>query len=95
MAVRERSDPKQFYDFSFRELVADPVGAIGRMYGHFGFAFSGDAERAMRAWQDGNPQHKHGGHPYTLAEFGLSEQAIAERFARYSDRHAVPREPRE
>jgi hypothetical protein len=94
MAVRDRSDPKQFYDFAFGELVADPVAAIGRMYGHFGFALSAEAERAMRAWHEGNPQHKHGGHPYRLEDFGLSEGAIAERFAAYRARFEVPRETR-
>jgi len=93
MAVRERNDPQQFYDLSFRELIADPVGAIARMYAHFGFAWTAEAERRMRAWHASNPQHKHGGHPYSAEEFGLSEDALAERFARYAERFAVPREP--
>jgi hypothetical protein len=92
MAVRERSDPKQFFDLGFRELVSDPVAAIERIYAHFGFAWTADTERRMRAWHEGNPQHKHGGHPYTLAEFGLREEEIAERFRRYAERFGVPRE---
>lgn len=93
MAVRERSDPRQFHDLSFREMIADPVGAIARMYAHFGFAWTPEAERRMRAWHDENPQHKHGGHRYTAERFGLSEEGIAERFARYAERFDVPREP--
>jgi hypothetical protein len=92
MAVRDRHDPKQFYDFSFHELVADPVGAIARMYDHFGFTWTAEGERRMRAWHEGNPQHKHGGHSYTLAEFGLTEAAIGERFAAYAERFEVSRE---
>lgn len=93
MAVREHSDPGQFYDLSFRELITDPVGAIARLYEHFGFAWTAEAERAMRAWHESNPQHKHGGHAYTAEAFGLREEGIAERFAAYARRFDVPREP--
>ena len=92
MAVREQADPGQFFDLSFQELVADPVGAIARLYEHFGFAWTDEAERRMRAWHAANPQHKHGGHAYTAERFGLSEDAIAERFARYAERFDVRRE---
>jgi hypothetical protein len=93
MAVRGRSDPKQFHDLPFREMITDPVGAIARMYEHFGFGWTPEAERRMRAWYESNPQHKHGGHLYTAEEFGLSEGGIAERFAGYAERFDVPREP--
>jgi len=93
MEVRARSDPAQFHDFSFGELVADPVGAILRMYDHFGFAASPEAERRMRAWIAANPQGKHGGHKYTLAQFGLTPGAIRERFARYAERFGIEPEP--
>jgi len=89
MDVRAKADPAQFYDFDFRELVADPVAAIGRMYDHFGAALTPEAERRMRDWQTHNPQHKHGGHAYTLARFGLVEAEIRERFARYLQRFGV------
>jgi hypothetical protein len=93
MDVRAQADPAQFYDLSFRELVEDPVAAIGRLYDHFGFAFSAEGERRMRAWHAGNPQHKHGGHAYTLERFGLALPEIRARFARYAERFAVGVEP--
>jgi hypothetical protein len=92
MDVRARSNPAQFYDFSFRELVSDPVAAIRRMYEYFGFAPSPDGETRMRAWHESHPQHKHGGHRYTLLQFGLEEEAIRGRFARYTDRFDVEAE---
>jgi hypothetical protein len=92
MDVRARSNPAQFFDFDFRELVADPVGAIARMYAHFGFDFSAGAERCMRDWHAANPQHRHGGHRYTLERFGLVEAQIRARFARYVERFGVERE---
>ena len=92
MDVRARRDPAAFFDLSFPELVADPVAAVARMYDHFDFAMSAEAERRMRAWQADNPQGKHGGHHYTLEEFGLREDQIAERFARYTERFQVTRD---
>jgi hypothetical protein len=92
MAARARAKPAQFCDFSFRDLIDDPVAAIARMYDHFGFELSAEAERRMRAWQAENPQGKHGGHHYTLEEFGLREDQIAERFAAYRSRFEVTRE---
>ncbi|RIL06353.1 MAG: sulfotransferase family protein [Proteobacteria bacterium] len=89
MEVRARSHAAQFFDLDFAELVADPIAALGRMYEHFGFDFSAEAERRMRAWHATNPQHKHGGHRYALAQFGLAEGAIRERFARYAERFGV------
>jgi hypothetical protein len=47
----------------------------------------------MRAWHTDNRQHKHGGHAYTLAQFGLVEGEIRERFARYMRRFDVAAEP--
>jgi len=93
MDVRAKSDPAQFFDVPFRDMIADPVGAIARAYDHFGFPLSVEGERAMRTWHATNPQHKHGGHKYTLERFGLVEGAIRERFARYEQRFGVEREP--
>ena len=92
MSARARAKPAQFCDFSFRDLIDDPVAAVARMYDHFGFELSAEAERRMRAWQADNPQGKHGGHHYTLEEFGLREGQIAERFAAYRTRFEVTRE---
>ncbi len=92
LAVRDAADAGQFFDLPFGELVADPVAAVQRMYAHFGFELSAEAERAMAAWHADNPQGKHGGHQYAAADFGLSEGEIAERFAPYLERFQVARE---
>jgi len=92
MTARAASPAAQFYDFSFQELVADPIVAIKRMYDYFGLEFTSEAQRRMHAWHTENPQGKHGGHHYAAADFGLSDGAIGARFASYMRHFEVLRE---
>jgi hypothetical protein len=48
--------------------------------------FTTGAEAAMRAHVADAPQGKHGTHRYDLADFGLDEEQVGERFAAYLDR---------
>jgi len=90
--VRARSDPARFFDLHFRELVGDPLGAIARLYEHFGLGLSEAAERRMAEWHAANPQGRHGGHRYRAEDYGLSTGAIRERFGDYLERFGVERE---
>jgi hypothetical protein len=93
MAVRRGHDPAQFFDLSFRDILADPVGAAKRIYRHFGVALTPQAEERMHAWINNNPQGKHGEHRYRAEDFGLTDDAIAARFAPYLEQFRVEREP--
>jgi hypothetical protein len=92
MEVRGRRDPAQFFDLGFRDVVADPVSAIERMYAHFGVEHDEGAIDRIRAWRRENPPGKHGEHRYTAADFGLTGDAIADRFASYMKHFAIERE---
>ena len=92
MAVRRAQDPARFFDLHFREVVVDPVGAVGRMYAHFGLELDEKAERKLRAWHAANPQGKHGEHRYSADEFGLTPARMAERFATYRQHFGVEQE---
>lgn len=83
LAVRRASDPKRFFDLDFRDIDADPFGAVQRIYAHFGFEPTADADRAMRRHCAENPRGKHGAHAYSAEEFGLDAGRIRERFASY------------
>ena len=68
----------QFFDVSYDDLVADPVGTAEAVYAHFGLPFSGAAADAMRSLAGGGrsgPSHR-----YALADFGLTPAEVAERF---------------
>ena len=85
-ASRARSDERRFFDVDYRALVADPIAEIARVYDYYGLALPADTERAMRAFLDQNPQNKHGAHHYSLAEFGLTAEAVRDRLRFYIER---------
>lgn len=82
IAVRERA-PKNFMDVQHRDFHADPMAVVRRIYDHFGFTLSPDAERRMRQRIGTDPESQHGAHEYTLEQFGLDKGTIRERFADY------------
>ncbi len=92
MQARERLRPESFFDLHFHELLRDPISSIRAIYSRFGRELSPEAEARMRAWHEGNPQGRHGGHTYTSEQFGLAPEQIFERLQSYMDRFGVRRE---
>lgn len=81
-AARAKYDPAQFVDIDFAELRSDPFGAVQQVYDAIGADFTHDARAAMVALDedsksgDRRPQHK-----YSLADYGLTAEQVAEAFA--------------
>ena len=92
MAARRELGEHRFFDVPFRETVSDPATAVGRVYSHFGIDYPKETEDLLRAWHRDHPQHKHGEHRYSAADFGLVPDAMRERFAAYIERFDIPRE---
>jgi hypothetical protein len=92
MEARRELGEERFFDIGFRETVSDPATAVGRLYAHFGIDYAPETEARLREWQLAHPQHKHGEHKYSAADFGLVPGAMRERFAAYIDRFAIPAE---
>lgn len=78
--------PERFFDVGFKQLVEDPIGAVRRIYDHFGYEFHPQMETGMRRWLKDNPQGKHGKHRYDLAQFGLCEDQVQQSMGDYWDR---------
>jgi hypothetical protein len=85
--ARHEADPASsatFVDVDHGELVSDPAGVVERVYSAAGIGLGGDVRAAVEAENarslsgDRAPAHR-----YTLADYGLSEAQIAERFAGY------------
>ncbi|HTQ89773.1 MAG TPA: sulfotransferase, partial [Streptosporangiaceae bacterium] len=79
-AERARHDAPQFFDVSYDDLVLDPLGVVESVYAYFGLPLSGAAADAMRLLASGDEGHGRPSHRYTLEEFGLTKEKVAERF---------------
>ncbi len=86
-AARSKADPARFIDVTYSNLLADPVGVVKSIYAHVGRSCSPEFERSMREWLAANPQHKHGVHRYSLAQFGLDADEVRKATSDYRARY--------
>jgi hypothetical protein len=91
-AARERAAPGRIYDIQYAEMVADPLGAVRRLYDHFGYEYTPAFEAGAADWLARHPQHKHGRHSYSGAQFGLERRALDADFSWYRERYRVSSE---
>ncbi|MEH6588124.1 MAG: sulfotransferase [Halioglobus sp.] len=84
LAVRDKLPQELFVDCSQQEFVDDPMGVVQRVYDGFGMALSDEGRSALQAHIDANPKGKHGKHEYSLEEYGLTRDLIAQRFGFYT-----------
>jgi hypothetical protein len=89
LAMRDRSDERQFLDVNYRDLEHEPLAAIERVYDFLGWPLTGNARAAMLRFLAANPKDKHGAHRYSLAQYGLDRATERARFAAYCDRFQV------
>jgi hypothetical protein len=89
MDSRERLGEARIVDVHYADLIRRPVETMRRLYAALGDPFTPQAEAAMQAWLDDNPQGKFGKHEYRLAEYGLSPEGLAPSFERYLARYEV------
>jgi len=91
-ASRAHAAPSRIYDMPYQDLVSDPLGAVQRLYAHFGYPYTPEFETRATTWLKEHPQHKHGKHRYSLERFGLGRRMIADRFSWYCERYQIPPE---
>ena len=85
---RDPANDARFFDIGFREFQADPIVPIHRLYEWLGDELTPSTVDRMLAWRAENPRDKHGVHTYDADQFGITEQALAQRFGAYRDRFA-------
>jgi hypothetical protein len=73
-------------------LVADPVGEMREIHRRLDIATPDEVAAAVGAWHAANPKNARGRNDYSLAQYGLDEAAVADRFGAYMRRFAIPRE---
>ena len=81
-------------DVHFADLIAQPLETVAALYDRLGISFSETAREAMSRHLETDHHGKGPVRPYTLAEFGLSEEAVEAAFGRYLDHFGIKREKR-
>lgn len=89
-AYRDRHGEHAIHDIQYEAQLRDPVGTMRKLYAHFDEPLSAEAEARITRLAAENPQHKHGKHRYSLAEFGLTAEGVRQRYRDYCERFAIP-----
>lgn len=77
-AIAERAciGEDRFLDVHHRDLVADPMATVRRVYDWLGMELKTDVAQSILLWQDANALGAHGAHRYTAEQFGLTADQI-------------------
>ncbi len=86
LACRDQIDPARILDVEYTDFIAEPAATARSIYGHFGIRVTDDLEAAWAAHVTAHPQGEHGEHEYSLAEYGLTESQVLNRFTAYLER---------
>ena len=83
---RDRLADNRICDIKYEEICRDPIGAVRRIYGHFGWSMSSGAEQRMRALVAKQTERQSANHRYDLSQFGSSAEEVLHAFAPYCQR---------
>jgi hypothetical protein len=83
-------DPRVIH-LPFKEIVADPIAAVAKVYEHAGLHLTATYERRMRTWlsDPANKIDRYGRYHYSHEPFGITEAWVRELFAGYSKRFGL------
>ncbi|WP_197378810.1 sulfotransferase family protein [Mycolicibacterium mengxianglii] len=81
-SVRAQHDPVQFCDVDYFDFIKDPLASVEGIYRHFDIEYTAAARAAM---ENSHEESKKGPrapkHTYSLADYGLTDEQVKERFA--------------
>jgi hypothetical protein len=77
---------ERFLDLYYDDLVANPIGAVRKVYSHFDLPFPERLEERIEEFIDRNPKDRFGRHRYDLAQFGMNREEEMKRYAAYRER---------
>jgi Sulfotransferase family len=89
MAWRKANPQVRVLDLRFKDIVADPVAAVRRVYDHAGMDFTPETGRAVQGWWAANPADKHGQHRYELADYGLTREQVETVYTDYIETYGA------
>jgi hypothetical protein len=83
---------QRFFDVQQREIDADALGTVQRVYDFLGLELSAQMKTELQAWVNKNRSGTHGTHRYTPEQFGLSKVQLRSDYAFYIKHFDVPLE---
>ena len=86
---RDRLSSDRICDVDYDQICRDPIAAVRRIYDHFGWPLSPDAEQSMRALVASQGRGQSGNHRYHLSQFGSSAEEVFSAFAPYCERFGL------
>ena len=86
---RDRLPNNRICDVEYGEISRDPITAVRRIYNHFGWSLSRDAEHRMRVLVTTHVQRQPGNHRYHLSQFGSSAEQVLSAFIPYCQRFGL------
>src|SRR5262249_26823408 len=89
IAARSRVGEGRFLDIHHRELLADPMGCVRRIYDFLALELLPSVERAIADWQDANRSGAHGSPRYTPEQFGLSTAQLRSDYDFYTRHYDI------
>jgi hypothetical protein len=93
MLAREAIPVAQQLDVQYDEMNRDWRAVMQRIYEFARLPFDVETEQKLAAWQEqSDSENHHGGHRYTLEEFGTTAAEVEARMGFYRERFTIPHE---
>ena len=83
IAARARLGEDRFVDVHHRDLIADPMREVSRVYEIIGCQLTPAVAQAIEAWQVENRAGAYGTHRYTPEQFGLNAAQLRSDYEFY------------
>jgi len=83
---RDRFPNNRICDIQYDEIRREPIGAVRRIYEHFGWTLSREAEQRMRLLLASQAERQSANHRYDLSQFGFSAEEVLSKFKTYCQR---------
>ncbi len=77
----------------YYQLVDAPETVMPAVFEAIALEWTPTIEERIRTWRAANPKGQRGTHEYTLDDYGLDRDMVAEAFSDYTQRFDIPAEP--
>lgn len=92
MATRESARKNHSFDLQYRDLIADPIGSVHRIYRHFDLNSGSQMQKRMELHLYATRRAGKGIHRYALDTFGLKAAEMKQIFSAYVRKFNIEQE---